>query len=161
MVNGEALDPIYPSKGIRQKDPLSPYLFILCMDFFGQLITVKCSMKLWQPVKASQSGPAFTHLLFADDLVFFAKSDHINYATIRDVLDDFCSISEQIVSESKSRVYFSPNVDGDTRESLCDILRFSSTPNLGKYLGTSIKHPSSSSRDYNFILDRIKQKLAG
>ena len=46
MVNGEALDPIYPSKGIRQKDPLSPYLFILCMDFFGQLITVKCSMKL-------------------------------------------------------------------------------------------------------------------
>lgn len=68
MVNGEALDPIYPSKGIRQKDPLSPYLFILYMDFFGQLIKEKCSMKLWQTVKASQSGPAFTHLLFADDL---------------------------------------------------------------------------------------------
>ena len=38
MVNGEALDPIYPSRGIRQGDPLSPYLFILCMDFLGQLI---------------------------------------------------------------------------------------------------------------------------
>ena len=47
MVNGEALDPIYPSRGIRQGDPLSPYLFILCMDFLGQLIEEKCSNKLW------------------------------------------------------------------------------------------------------------------
>ena len=49
----------------------------------------------------------------------------------------------------------------DTRESLCDILGFASTPNLGKYLGIPIKHSSTSSQDYNFILDRVKQKLAG
>ena len=40
MVNGEVLDLIYPSRLIRQGDPLSPYLFILCMDFLGQLIVV-------------------------------------------------------------------------------------------------------------------------
>ena len=38
LFNGEALDPIYPARGIRQGDPLSRYLFILCMDFLGQLI---------------------------------------------------------------------------------------------------------------------------
>ena len=43
MVNGEVLDLIYPSRGIRQGDPLSLYLFILCMDFLGQLIEEKCS----------------------------------------------------------------------------------------------------------------------
>lgn len=53
LVNGEALEPIYPSRGIRQGDPLSPYLFILCMDYLGQLIQEKCEAKLWQPVKAS------------------------------------------------------------------------------------------------------------
>ena len=52
-------------------------------------------------------------------------------------------------------------MDQDTRESLSDILGFMSTPNLGKYLGIPIRHPNSSSQDFNFVLDRVKQKLAG
>ena len=145
LFNGEALDPIYTARGIRQGDPLSRYLFILCMDFLGQLILEKCNKKLWQPIKASQSGLAFSHLLFADDLVFFAKADHVNCFTIIDVLDTFCSMTGQSVSESKSRVYFSPNVDRDTKESLCDILGFSSTHFLGKYLGIPMKQLGTSS----------------
>ena len=62
---------------------------------------------------------------------------------------------------SKSRVFFSPNVDVDTRESLCDILGFRSTPNLGKYLGIPLKHSRSRSFDFDFVLDRVKLKLAG
>ena len=46
LFNGEALDPIYSSRGIRQGDQLSPYLFIFCMDFLGQLIEEKCSENL-------------------------------------------------------------------------------------------------------------------
>ena len=65
------------------------------------------------------------------------------------------------MSEAKSRVYFSPNVDRDTRESLCDILGFASTPFLRKYLDFPLKYPGSSSQEYNFILDRVKQKLSG
>ena len=93
LFNSKALDSIFPSRGIRQGDPLSPYLFILCMDFLGQLIEEKCNAKLWQPGKASQSGPAFSHLLFADDLIFFAKADGVNCSAIRDVLDEFCCLS--------------------------------------------------------------------
>ena len=136
LFNGEALDPIFPSRGIRQGDPISLYLFILCMDYLRQLIEEKCSENLWQPVKASQSGLAFSHLFFADDLIFFAKADGVNSAAIGDVLDTFCSISSQTVSEAKPRVYFSPNMD---RESLCDILGFVSTPFLGMYLGFPLK----------------------
>ena len=161
LFNGKALELIYPSRGIRRGDPLSPYLFILCMEYLGQLIMEKCNAKLWQPVKAFGSGPAFSHLFFADDLVLFARADGTNCSIIRDVLDEFCSISGQTISEAKSRVYFLPNVDRDTRESLSDILGFTSTPSLGKYLGIPIKHTRSSSHEYNFVLDRVKQKLAG
>ena len=47
-----------------------------------------------------------------------------------------------------------------TRESLSDVLGFSSTPNIGKYLGIPLKVPGDSSNEFNFILDRVKQKLA-
>ena len=115
LFNGEALDPLYPSRGIRQGDLLSPYLFILCMEFLGQLIEEKCNAKLLQPVKASSSGPAFSHLFFADDLVLFAKAYPTNCSAIRDVLDVLYSLSSQSIRNAKSRVYFSPNVDRDSR----------------------------------------------
>ena len=65
------------------------------------------------------------------------------------------------MSEAKSRVYFSSNVDIDARESLSDVLGFSSTPNIGKYLGIPLKVLGDSSNEFNFIFDRVKQKLAG
>ena len=46
LFNGGKLEPILPSRGIRQGDPLSPYLFILCLDYLGQLIHDKCEENL-------------------------------------------------------------------------------------------------------------------
>jgi len=115
LFNGGNMEPILPSRGIRQGDPLSPYLFIPCMEALGHLIEEKCEEKFWTPVKSSISGFAFSQLFFADDLVLFAKVDHVNCSTIRDVLDAFCARSRQSISDSKSRVFFSPNVDVDTR----------------------------------------------
>lgn len=100
-------------------------------------------------------------MFFADDLVLFAKANATNCIAISDTIDEFCKLSGQTVSEAKSKVYFSPNVDRDNMESLCDILGFSSTPSLGKYLGFPIRHTGSSSQDFNFILERVKKKLAG
>ena len=131
------------------------------MEVLGHLIEKKCRDKVWIPVKTSRSRIAFSHLFFADDLVLFARADGSNCLAIREALDEFCIKSGQSISEAKSRVFFSPNVDRDTKESLCDILGFASTPTLGKYLGFPLKHPGSSSQEYNFILDRVKQKLSG
>nr|XP_023928564.1 uncharacterized protein LOC112039890 [Quercus suber] len=71
------------------------------------------------------------------------------------------SVELKSVSEEKSRVFFLPNVDRDKRELLSDILGFRSTPSLGKYLGIPINHAGHSNQDFNFVLDRVKQKLAG
>ena len=126
------------------------------MEVLGHLIEEKCKDKVWIPVKASRSRIAFSHLFFADDLVLFARADGSNCSAMREALDVFCIKSSQSISEAKYRVFFSPNVDKDTREALCDILGFSSTPNLGKYLGFPIMHRGSNSQDFNFVLERVK-----
>ena len=111
LFNGGCLEEFRPSRGIRQGDPLFSYLFILCIDYLRHLIAEKCEANCWTPVKASRGGPAFSHLFFVDDIVLFAKADLINCSTIRDVLDQFCD-----------QLFYSPNVDRDTRESFSDIL---------------------------------------
>ena len=130
------------------------------MDLLVQLIEEKCRTNKWKPVRANRSGVAFSHLFFANDLILFAKANPKNCAAIREVLDLFYSKSGQSVNVAKSRVYFSPNVDRHSREDFCAILGFQSTPNLGKYLGIPIKNPGSSSQDFNFVLEQVKQKLA-
>ena len=42
LFNGGALEAFAPSRRIRQGDPISPYLFILCMEYLGHLIEKKC-----------------------------------------------------------------------------------------------------------------------
>lgn len=87
LFNGGALEAFHPSRGIRPGDPLSFYLFIVCMEILGVLIEDKCSERLWNPIRASQNGPAISHLFFADDLMLFAKADRKNCVAIKDVLD--------------------------------------------------------------------------
>ena len=161
LFNGGNLESFWPSQGIQQGDPLSLYIFILSMEVVDHLIEEKCRDKKWIPVKASRSSIASSHLFFADNLVLFARANGSNYLAIRDALDEFCTRFSQSISEGKSKVIFSLNVDRDTWESLYDILGFSSTPNLVKYLGFPIRHRGSSSQDFNFVLERVKQKLAG
>ena len=67
----------------------------------------------------------------------------------------------QTVSKAKSRVFFSPSLDKDHRDALGDILEFQSTPNLGRYLGFLMKHRGASNQDFNFVLEKVKKKLAG
>ena len=65
------------------------------------------------------------------------------------------------MNKTKSKVFFLPNVGEETRDSLCNILGFRSTPNLGKYLGFLIQHKNSSSQDFDFVLERVQNKLPG
>ena len=88
-----------PSRGIQQGDPLSPYLFILCMEYLGSLIDKECIndkeciKRYWAPIKASRGNLEISHLFFADDLILFTKANEEGSEAIKEVLDLFCSES--------------------------------------------------------------------
>jgi len=75
LFNGGKLKSFMPTYGIRQGDPLSPYLFILCMEYLGFLINEKCLRKEWTPLEASKHNMEISHLFFIDNLILFAKAD--------------------------------------------------------------------------------------
>jgi exonuclease III len=160
LYNGGQMDFFQPTRGIRQGDPLSPYIFILCMEYLSLKIFEACNSKTWKPIKASRRGPAFSHLFFADDLLLCAEASTSCCLTISRVLEDFCCVSGQKINLSKSKAFFSPNVSPENRISLCDILRVSSTPDLGRYLGFPLNSSGRNTRASNFIVERVQAKLS-
>ena len=102
-----------------------------------------------------------SHLYFVDDLVLFAKADMKNCIGMLDAHEGFYGILGQKISKEKSRTYFSPDVDGNKREELFEVLGIQSTPKLGKYLGFPPKQPGSNNRDFDFVVERVQSKLVG
>ena len=161
LFSGGALEAFNPSRGLRQGDPISPYLFILCMEYLGHLIDKKCMEGVWKPLKAFRENIGISHLFFTDDLIIFAKVDEDSCEAISEVLDEFCEESGQKVSMEKSRIYFSPNVQAERRSGICSRLGIQATANIGNYLGFPINHKGVPRNRLNFIVERVMSKLAG
>ena len=161
LFNGGALESFNPSRGLRQGDPISSHLFILCMEYLGHLIDKKCMEGVWIPLKASRDNIIISHLFFADDLILFAKVDKESCEAISEVLDEFCDELGQKVSMEKSRIYFSPNVQAEIRSEIYSRLGIQATTNIGNYLVFPINHKGVPRNRLNFIVNGVMSKLAG
>jgi hypothetical protein len=73
--NGELLDPFAPTRGLRQGDPLSPYLFLLIADGLSNILERYKTDGLIQPIRICRATPGISHLLFADDSLLFFKAE--------------------------------------------------------------------------------------
>lgn len=102
--NGEKLDDFSLGRGLRQGDPLSPYLFMLCMERLSILINSRCMNGDWKGIKISRNIEALTHLFFVDDLVLFGQANKANCKVIMEVIHEFCALSGQTVNLNKSKV---------------------------------------------------------
>ena len=105
-VNGELTDHVVPSRGIRQGDPISPYLFLLCAEGLSCLMQQKERIGAIQGLKNGRSGPPISHLLFADDSMFFARANKRNVDHLKDALTTYCQGSGQKINMSKSSIFF-------------------------------------------------------
>ena len=63
-------------------------------------------------------GPPISHLLFADDSIFFAKSDCKSVDALKQTLQLYCDGSGQKVIFSKSSIFFGPHCPDDARNSV-------------------------------------------
>lgn len=64
LVNGAPMGLISPSRGLRQGDPISPYLFLLCAESLSSLLTQADSEGSIEGVPTSKRGPRINHLFF-------------------------------------------------------------------------------------------------
>ena len=73
-VNGKLSEPFMPSRGIRQGDPLSPYLFLLCAEGLSSMLKNVGPQFLARGVRVGVHSSWISHLLFADDCLMFTQA---------------------------------------------------------------------------------------
>lgn len=106
-MNRKEIDRIILSRGLRQGDPLSPYLFILYAEGLSALF---CQAELHghiHGIRITPKSPSITHLLFADDSFFFFRANSEESQYVKHLLSQYASVSGQAVNFLKSGIYFS------------------------------------------------------
>jgi hypothetical protein len=153
--NGSKTDAFTPERGLRQGDPLSPYLFVLCKERLGALINKQVRDGRWKTMQLANHGTNLSHLFFADDVLLFAKATPGQARVLSDVLNSFCAISGLKISPAKSKFCTSGGVDRQTKDNIVEYTQIHATNRFEKYLGFKMRYGRVSKQDFGDIYDRV------
>ncbi|XP_026428903.1 uncharacterized protein LOC113324832 [Papaver somniferum] len=90
LLNGSLIGKFQPERGLRQGDPLSPYMYIICAEALSSYINNLEDTNLVQGIKCVKYGPSISHLLFADDSLLFTKAIIPDFHAIKNYLYKYC-----------------------------------------------------------------------
>lgn len=105
--NGSAIGPVIPTRGLRQRDPLSPYLFLFCVEGLSSSLHKAATYGVIHGIQISPSAPVLTHLLFADDNFLFFHANVTETMVVKTLLNEYEKWSGQYANFQKSEVMYS------------------------------------------------------
>jgi hypothetical protein len=159
LVNFGKVGPIYPGRGLRQGDPLSPYLFILVTEGLTALIKQSVSQGDLHSVKICRGAPSVSHLLFADECFLLCRSNLDETSRLMHILKTYEEASGQEINMSKSEVFFSRNLSLAAQEDLSRIMGVRHVLGTGNYLGLPSMIGRKKKDMFAYIKDRIWKRI--
>jgi len=93
LVNNGPTDVFFPQRGLRQGDPLSPFLFILCAEVLARKLQFESNSNNNIGFSIIKNNICIPFLTFADDIIIFSKAKQSACNTIKTIIDDYCEIS--------------------------------------------------------------------
>ncbi|XP_012851547.1 PREDICTED: uncharacterized protein LOC105971242 [Erythranthe guttata] len=97
---------VVPSRGLRQGDPLSPYLFICCAEALIAMIANATVRGEFQGVRVAQTTPMVSSLCFADDTLIFGHATEEYAVALKEILVKYARVSGQEINHQKSTMTF-------------------------------------------------------
>ncbi|KAA3466579.1 reverse transcriptase [Gossypium australe] len=154
-INGKRGRVFQGSRGLRQGDPLSPFLFLLCSEGLSALIRLAKEEGLIKGAKASRRGPEISHLLFANDCILFREATKEGAGQLKRILKEYEKCSGQCVNFNKSTIFYSSNTLEASKREILSVLGVRSSNEMERYLGL----PNVIGRRKKKSFQSLKEKL--
>ena len=159
LLNGQPRGLIITHRG--QGDPLSPYLFIMCIEALIANIKKAERGKHFTGMKVASACPSISHLLFADYSLFFCIAQKEECQTILRILKEYEAASGQLINFQKSSIQFGHKIEESNRQEMRDILGIQNLGGMESYLGLQENFGGSKIQVFSFIQDRLTNRVYG
>ncbi|XP_074301542.1 uncharacterized protein LOC141632942 [Silene latifolia] len=156
-INGDTVGFFKGECGLRQGDPLSPFLFVMSMEILSRLLRCMHSKRQvsYHP-KCGRLG--LNHLIFADDLMLFVRGDVPSVKAATQTLDEFAQLSGLYANPDKTNIYMG-GVSAGVQEAILEETKFVQGEFPFRYLGVPLNEGRLNKEMFADLLNNIQKAL--
>eukprot|EP00253_Pinus_taeda_P021755 PITA_21755 len=158
LINGIPTSTFQASRGIRQGDPLSPFLFIIMAEGLGRCIKNAIQTQDLKGITLHQA-PTVSHQQFVDDNMLFGYPSVQEAHALNSLLQLFAKASGTLINSIKSQICFF-NTHPTTQRAIARILGFSIASLPTKYLGAPLFAYARKHSSWTSLLEKLEAKLS-
>jgi hypothetical protein len=159
LVNGSPTKEFSIQRGLKQGDPLAPFLFLLVAEGFGGVMKKAVGESLFKGFSIGGDGVLISHLQYADDTLCIGEASVQNLWTIKFILRGFHMASGLKVNFGKSCL-MGVNVRSDFVELACTFLNCKHGEVPFKYLGLLVGANPRRIATWEPVLAYLKKRLS-
>ena len=160
LINGVPTRKITHSRGIRQGDPISPYLFIFCAEALRSMLSHADRRGTLRGAPTSKKKPQLNYLFFDDDSLLFCRADLSHWNRLSSILKIYERASGQKLNTSKTTIYFSRNTSMEDHDAILQVAAIPKSQRYDTYLGLLALVGKSRVKEFKSIVDRIEKKAS-
>ena len=161
LINGEPKGFITPTRGIQQGNPLSPYLFLMCVEGLSTLVRKAGETRVLKGIKSSQNGVWVSHILFADDSLLFCQATMEENQKLLQLLAQYEVASSQATNRQNISLFFSKNTKPEVKEQIKQIFWGRVMTECERYLGLSMATGKSKVNTFKDLQEKITKRVMG
>ncbi|XP_015950345.1 uncharacterized protein LOC107475226 [Arachis duranensis] len=160
LVNGCPTKLFISERGLRQGDPISPFLFVLIGEILNSTMCRLREKGLLKPLEVGRNRVKLSHLQFADDTILFCPCELETIRGYRRLLKGFEMMTGMKINFRKSAI-IGLNCDEEVVDMACDVLGCSKANLPIKYLGIPLGANPKRTKTWRPVINKIEERLSG
>ncbi|KAJ0641962.1 putative RNA-directed DNA polymerase [Helianthus annuus] len=159
LVNGSPTQEFVCSRGLRQGDPLSPFLFVLAMEALTGVMKKACEIGVFKGLRFTPDGTSVSHFLYADDVIFVGEWSLNNLVNLKRLLRCFHISSGLKVNLKKSSLY-GVGIEDTHVQLMANMLGCERGSFPFKYLGLQVGANMNLIKNWDPVVETFQKRLS-